>query len=81
MTGHLVSTDTETFLLCTATGMGDDNGFCGSKDLIACASGPAVKGVNLKPLDCWDCGIKSLRANGCCLLCLGTAEVIISSTS
>lgn len=60
MTGHLLSIGTQNFLLCTATGMGDDNGFCGSKDLMACASGPAVKGVYLKPLDCWDCGIKSL---------------------
>lgn len=59
MTGHLLRIGTETCLLCTATGMGDDDGVCGRNDWIAGAGGRAVEGVSLKPLYCWDCGIKS----------------------
>jgi len=29
------------------------------------ASGRAVSGVGLRPLDCWDCGFESRRWNGC----------------
>jgi len=41
MTGHILRTDTETCLLYTANGMGD-NGFCGRKNWIAVAGGRAV---------------------------------------
>ena len=50
--------------------------------IITDPGGPAVQGVGLRPLACWECGLESLRGHGyLCPVSVLCCQVEVSATN